>query len=51
VKTTPKPNATKNSKGEFVGPLLLLLFDPCELVAAGGPEGVVLEGADMTLAL
>ena len=26
VKTTPKPNATKKSSGELVGPLLLLLL-------------------------
>lgn len=38
VKTTPKPRATKKSRGEFVGPpppplLLLLVFD----VAEGAP--------------
>lgn len=42
MKTTPKPSATKKSKGELVGP------PPPEVgaaeVAAGGPT-VVLEGA------
>lgn len=37
VKTTPKPNATKKSRGELVGPLLLLLPEPpSDVLAAGG---------------
>ena len=46
MKTTPKPKATKNSRGELVGPPPLLWFPLAgELVAAGGADGVVIEGA------
>lgn len=38
VKTTPKPRATKNNKGELVGPLLLLLL--AVVVALGTAEVV-----------
>ena len=40
VKTTPKPRATKKSRGELVGPGLLPLALP-EVVAEGGAEEVV----------
>jgi hypothetical protein len=41
VKTTPKPNATKNNKGELVGPLVP---PPLPVVLAdGGPEVVAEE--------
>lgn len=36
VKTTPKPNATKKSNGELVGPPLLLPEPPSDVLAAGG---------------
>ena len=39
VKTTPKPSATKNNKGEFVGPLLPPP-PPGLLVGTGGAEVV-----------
>ena len=41
VKTTPKPRATKKSRGELVGPLEPLLVG--ELVAAGAAEEVVVD--------
>jgi hypothetical protein len=40
VKTTPNPNATKNSRGELVL-LLLLLFDILDEVVGGGVAEVV----------
>jgi len=43
VKTTPNPRATKNSKGELVGPPGELLA----LVVALGTAEVVDEGVDM----
>ena len=51
VKTTPKPNATKKSRGELVGP------PPPELegldVAAGGAtavlDGIVVVAADVAI--
>ena len=44
VKTTPKPRATKNSRGELVGPPLL----PLSLVDVGlGPDAVEVGSADM----
>lgn len=48
VKTTPKPNATKNSSGELVGPallLLLLLLLAADVDAVGAAE--VGDGIDM----
>ena len=41
MKTTPKPRATKKSRGELVGPLEPLLVG--ELVAAGAAEEVVVD--------
>lgn len=41
VKTTPKPRATKNSKGELVGPLLLLLLLEDGALVAGATEEIV----------
>ena len=46
MKTTPKPRATKKSKGELVG---LLLASAAGLEVAGGGPGDVDDGADMTL--
>lgn len=43
MNTTPKPSATKNSKGELVGPLPPPLL--ADVVAAGGPGLVVPVGA------
>lgn len=40
VKTTPKPNATKNNKGELVGPLL---FEPLSDGVGKGAADVVAE--------
>jgi len=40
VKTTPKPRATKNSKGELVGPLLLFLVSS-SVGVGDGADGVV----------
>ena len=36
VKTTPKPRATKNKRGELVGPELLLWFPLLEEVGEAG---------------
>lgn len=44
VKTTPKPSATKNSRGEFPG---VLLFLP-SLVAVGWAPEAVPVGSDMS---
>jgi len=54
VKTTPKPRATKNRRGELVGPLPPL--DEPVLVAAGGSDeaaalGVVDVEADIWIVL
>jgi hypothetical protein len=38
VKTTPNPRATKNSSGELVGPVLLLLLLEVPDVAVGAAE-------------
>lgn len=45
VKTTPKPRATKNRRGELVGPLPPL--DEPEVVAAGGREEAALGAVDV----
>ena len=48
MKTTPKPRATKKSKGELVGPPPPP--EPADVVAAGGPmevgDGLVLGAAE-----
>lgn len=42
MKTTPNPSATKNNKGELVGPLLPPLDPPpLEVDVAAGAEDVV----------
>lgn len=43
VKTTPKPNATKNSRGELPG--VLLFFPESVGVAVGGAEAVPVASA------
>lgn len=48
VKTTPKPNATKKSNGELVGPPPPL---PPELVVGPGGADVVDEGADIEMVM
>lgn len=40
VKTTPKPSATKNSNGELVGPLPVLLLFPESVGLAEGTLAV-----------
>ena len=45
VNTTPKPRATKNSKGELVGPPPPPLPPAGDVDAAGGAGGLVEEGA------
>lgn len=45
VKTTPKPRATKKSKGELVGPLALPLL-AADDVASGALDVVVVDIVD-----
>ena len=51
MKTTPKPRATKKSKGELVGPPPPP--EPADVVAAGGPmevaDGLVLVAAEVAI--
>ena len=51
MKTTPNPNATKNSRGELVGPPPPPFPPPCDVVAAGGAgvEGVGIGGGTVEL--
>lgn len=49
VNTTPNPSATKNRRGDDVGPLLL--FECCVAVAVGAPAVLVVAKPDIAASM